>query len=92
MHQVGQRFDCLSATLEMPFKDNANNPRRAGTSRGYDGRRCAALGASLLDAAAHVRASLRGDDEPSFPSPDDAYVTPVEDAAAIAEFLAAAKH
>ena len=91
-NQVGQRFDCLSATLEMPFKDNANNPRRPGTSRGYDGRRCAALGASLLDAAAHVRASLRGDDEPSFPSPDDAYVTPVEDDAAIAEFLAAAKH
>lgn len=24
--QVAQRFDCLSVTLEMPFKDCANNP------------------------------------------------------------------
>ena len=46
--------------------------------RGFDGRRCAGLGAALLDAAAHVRKSLRGVPEPVFPLEDDAYVAPVE--------------
>ena len=76
-NQVGQRFDCLSATLEMPW----HNPRRPQQERGFDGRRCAGLGAALLDAAAHVRKSLRGVPEPVFPLEDDAYVAPVEDAA-----------
>ena len=47
-NQIGLRFDCLSATLEMPFKDTAHNPRRPGEVRGFDGRRCAALGCACM--------------------------------------------
>ena len=90
-NQVGQRFDCLSATLEMPFKDCAANPAGRRGDRGFDGHRCAALGASLVDAAAHVRSQLRGVPEPEFLLPDDAYVAPVEDAATVAAFVAEQK-
>lgn len=87
--QVASRFDCLAATLEMPFKDNAANPGARRGDRGFDGARCAALGASLLDAVAHVQSSLRGVPEPRFERPDDAYVAPVEDKAEVDKFLAA---
>jgi murein tripeptide amidase MpaA len=85
-NQVGQRFDCLAATLEMPFKDNAANPDAVS---GFDGHRCAALGASLLDALAYVEPQLRGVTEPVFALPDDAYVDPVEDQGIIDAHLAA---
>ena len=57
--QVAQRFDCLAVTLEMPFKDVASRPApkvedAAGNlvrDEGFDGKRCAMIGASLLDAA-----------------------------------------
>ncbi len=53
---VGEAFDCLSLTLEMPFKDNANHPdERAGWS--ID--RCRGLGASTLEALAHISDELR---------------------------------
>jgi len=42
---VGDRFDCLSLTLEMPFKDNAN---LTDELVGWDGRRSAHLGAAIL--------------------------------------------
>jgi murein tripeptide amidase MpaA len=45
--QIGQRFGCLSLTLEMPFKDNANGPDPVV---GWNGARSAALGAALLHA------------------------------------------
>lgn len=44
---IAQRFDCLSLTLEMPFKDNANRP---DANVGWSGARSAALGASMLAA------------------------------------------
>lgn len=94
---VGQRFDALSLTLEMPFKDNAANPRShrkcpgGGGYRGFDGQRCAMLGASLLDAAAHVAPQLRGVSKPCFPLPDDTYLAPTENQAAIDAHLYAAE-
>lgn len=44
---VGNQFDCLAYTLEMPFKDNANLPNQA---TGWNGHRSKLLGASLLTA------------------------------------------
>ncbi|VVE23622.1 peptidase M14, carboxypeptidase A [Pandoraea aquatica] len=44
---VAHRFGCLSLTLEMPFKDNANRP---DSQVGWSGARSAALGASMLAA------------------------------------------
>jgi murein tripeptide amidase MpaA len=43
---VGHTFGCLSLTLEMPFKDNANAP---DARVGWDGARSAHLGAAVLD-------------------------------------------
>lgn len=42
---VGHTFGCLSLTLEMPFKDNANLP---DDNVGWDGARSKALGAAAL--------------------------------------------
>ncbi len=42
---VGHEFGCLSLTLEMPFKDNANLP---DSQRGWDGARSKRLGAAIL--------------------------------------------
>jgi len=42
---VGHAFGCLSLTLEMPFKDNANAP---DCRVGWNGARSARLGADLL--------------------------------------------
>jgi murein tripeptide amidase MpaA len=42
---VGHTFGCLSLTLEMPFKDNANAPDEAA---GWNGARSARLGAAML--------------------------------------------
>ena len=44
---IGNEFGCLSLTLEMPFKDNANLPDERV---GWNGERSAALGASMLQA------------------------------------------
>ncbi len=43
---VGHTFGCLSLTLEMPFKDNANAP---DARFGWSGARSARLGAAMLD-------------------------------------------
>jgi len=45
-NQVGQRFDCLAFTIEMPFKDNANNP---DPLTGWSPQRSMKLGESSLD-------------------------------------------
>ena len=84
-NQIAQRFNCLGFTLEMPFKDCASNVGEGGP---FQGERCAALGASLLDGLAYVVASLRGVDEPSFPLADDQYVAPIEDPKQIAAWIA----
>ncbi|MDE1182702.1 M14-type cytosolic carboxypeptidase [Paraburkholderia sp.] len=44
---IGHTFGCLSLTLEMPFKDNANLPDERV---GWNGERSAALGAAMLQA------------------------------------------
>ncbi|SAL39415.1 peptidase [Caballeronia peredens] len=44
---IGNEYKCLSLTLEMPFKDNANLPDERV---GWNGERSAALGASMLQA------------------------------------------
>ena len=86
-NQIGQRFDCLAATLEMPFKDSACVPRPKGSAKGFGGEAAAGLGHSLLDALAHVASQLRGVDAPAFDAPDDAYVAPVEDMEEIAAWM-----
>jgi murein tripeptide amidase MpaA len=43
---IGHTFGCLSLTLEMPFKDNANAP---DARVGWNGARSQRLGAALLD-------------------------------------------
>ncbi len=42
---VGYTFGCLSVTLELPFKDNANDP---DALRGWSGNRSQRLGAAVL--------------------------------------------
>ncbi len=49
--QTANRYDCLSMTLEMPFKDNANAP---DAEFGWSPDRCAQLGSDTLDAMAAV--------------------------------------
>ncbi len=46
-HWVAQRLGCLSFTLEMPFKDNANLP---DAQAGWSGRRSKRLGAAMVGA------------------------------------------
>jgi murein tripeptide amidase MpaA len=46
---VGETFDCLSFTLEMPFKDNANAPDEVA---GWSPERSMFLGASTLESIA----------------------------------------
>ncbi|WP_137939220.1 M14-type cytosolic carboxypeptidase [Chitinivorax sp. B] len=53
---VGQHFDCLAYTLEMPFKDNANLPDE---EYGWSGERSKKLGASTLQAFLAVIDQLR---------------------------------
>ncbi len=47
---ISHTFGCLSLTLEMPFKDNANLP---DPLHGWNGARSAALGAAMLSAVRH---------------------------------------
>ena len=53
---VSQRYDCLAMTLEMPFKDNADQP---DLKEGWSPARSMALGASSLDPIAAVLSDLR---------------------------------
>lgn len=55
---VAYRFACVSITLEMPFKDNANAPDPAV---GWNGARSKRLGAATLQPILdHLRARMRG--------------------------------
>ncbi len=55
---IGQQFDCLAFTIEMPFKDNADLP---DAQVGWNGERSKHLGASVLlpvlAVVDHLRAS-----------------------------------
>lgn len=53
---VGHRYQCLSYTLEMPFKDNQNLPDPA---YGWSAPRCQQLGEDLLIAVRAVSSKLR---------------------------------
>lgn len=53
---VGEAFDCLSFTLEMPFSDDANEP---DDELGWSPERSATLGADTLDAIAAMLDDLR---------------------------------
>ncbi len=76
--QIAHRFDCLSVTLEMPFKNCLSN---SDAERGWSPSRSRALGASLCDPLLYVHPYLRVDDQDeeefanSFPE-EDRYVLP----------------
>ena len=53
---VGQQFDCLALTIEMPFKDNADLPDPA---TGWSGERSKKLGASVLQPLLTMAGQLR---------------------------------
>ncbi len=53
---VAQTFDCLSLTLEMPFKDHAERP---DPKRAWSPERSKALGGALVEALATCLPSLR---------------------------------
>ena len=53
---IGQQFDCLAFTIEMPFKDNANLP---DLQVGWNGERSKHLGASVLQPVLAVVDQLR---------------------------------
>ncbi len=53
---IGERYDCLALTLEMPFKDDANHPDRR---RGWSPGRSDTLGRALLDATLLTLPELR---------------------------------
>jgi murein tripeptide amidase MpaA len=78
-NQVGYRFDCLAATLEMPFKDCWSNP---DPERGWNPARAKMLGASVLEAILYVAPYLRETDldvvQNAFGTEDE-YVRPTSD-------------
>ncbi len=53
---IGEKFHCLSLTLEMPFKDNANFPDE---QVGWDPNRSALLGRSILHPIAAVLPKIK---------------------------------
>jgi Predicted carboxypeptidase len=75
-NQIAVRFDCLAATLEMPFKDCLSNP---DPERGWNAARAAMLGASVLEPLAYVGPYLREGGELKNFGASDEYVTPTSD-------------
>ncbi|MFI8373740.1 M14-type cytosolic carboxypeptidase [Pseudomonas helleri] len=55
-NSVGQRFDCLSLTLEMPFKDNNDAP---DPHAGWSGKRSSQLGKDVLSTLSSMVRELR---------------------------------
>ena len=53
---VGEAFDCLSLTLELPFKDNDNAPDE---ERGWSPERSMSMAGSVVEALASVLDVLR---------------------------------
>jgi len=75
-NQIAVRYDCLAATLEMPFKDCLSN---VDPVRGWNPARSMQLGASILGALAYVQPYLRLEGEfwGGFRKEDE-YVRPTE--------------
>ena len=77
--QIAHRFDCLSITLEMPFKDCWSN---SDSERGWSPARSRTLGASLCEPLLYIRPYLRvvnQQDEKTFANSfpeQDRYVLP----------------
>ncbi|MFK8330503.1 M14-type cytosolic carboxypeptidase [Pseudomonas sp. BJa5] len=55
-NSVGQAYDCLSLTLEMPFKDHDDNPDK---KTGWNGQRSKDLASAVLDVLGQMAGSLR---------------------------------
>lgn len=55
-NSVGERYQCLALTLEMPFKDHDNAPN---PHTGWSGQRSKDLGRDVLGALAHMVQALR---------------------------------
>lgn len=55
-NSVGEKFDCLSLTLEMPFKDNDDAP---DAQTGWSGKRSMQLGKDVLSTVADMVGVLR---------------------------------
>lgn len=55
-HAVGERFDCLALTLEMPFKDHDDAP---SPQTGWNGARSARLGGDVLSVIGQMLEDLR---------------------------------
>ncbi|MCK1787112.1 M14-type cytosolic carboxypeptidase [Pseudomonas sp. TNT11] len=53
---VGEKYDCLSLTLEMPFKDNDDAPN---PHTGWSGKRSMQLGKDVLSSVADIVSLLR---------------------------------
>lgn len=53
---IGETFKCLSMTLEMPFKDDDNNPDEKS---GWSPEKCKKLGASVLEPMLKIVDQLR---------------------------------
>ncbi|MBD8238717.1 M14-type cytosolic carboxypeptidase [Pseudomonas fluorescens] len=53
---VGEKYDCLSLTLEMPFKDNDDRPN---PKTGWSGERSRQLGKDVLSTVADMVTALR---------------------------------
>ena len=53
---VGEQYDCLSLTLEMPFKDNDNAPN---PQTGWSGERSKQLAKNVLSSVADIVTVLR---------------------------------
>ena len=80
-NQIMSRYDCLAATLEMPFKDCLSNP---DPERGWNPARAMMLGASVLEPLLYVGKFLRekGDGDfwnNAFDGEKDKYVRPTAD-------------
>ncbi len=76
-NQIATRFDCLSMTLEMPFKDCLSN---SDPERGWSPARSRKLGASVLAPLEYIHPYLRAEGEfwTSLPA-EDAYVPTTDD-------------
>ncbi|VVM99130.1 hypothetical protein PS925_02223 [Pseudomonas fluorescens] len=55
-NSVGQKYDCLSLTLEMPFKDHDDHPDK---ETGWSGKRSKQLGKDVLTTIADMVDTLR---------------------------------
>jgi murein tripeptide amidase MpaA len=53
---VGQQYDCLSLTLEMPFKDHDDAPN---VQTGWSGQRSKDLAGAVLETLAKIARDLR---------------------------------